>query len=224
MNDIHSVGYWKLLEADRFDSGIQMQLVSQRIEACLPGAYSKLSMDDYFVWRDRSIQNINQFIRDRKYSNSQPLDPIIDSSLACDDKIILERAQEKWQNVQAKDQIKVRVERIPTGYSLDDLYPPLVQYRSVLDQCLTAQDSHTPYGGSRPWGDIHLTFTIEASGKMDPSSYDGTFMAAAHNREFLDCLSTPFKQLVFPPPKDRLSVRVNVLYQAALPSASSKQS
>jgi len=205
-----TVGYWKLLGEGPDYYGFQNQWIRRRLDSCLRAASVGLDGDGYASLLGLYSQKVAEFIREKRPAEDERLEQVLEAVIPCEGPVTLGRTQEKWLKIQEEDSssIRARVVHAPIEYPLDDLYPPLLQYKMVLKECSAAQKTRPS-----PWGDMRVKFAIEPSGKIDPNSFEGTVMAAAHMREFADCLSTPFKQLVFPPPQDGLRVHVDVLYQ-----------
>ena len=104
---------------------------------------------------------------------------------------------------------RVVVEKVQPTYALDNLYPSLAAYAETYQQC----GQSYAMAGTTFWGDMHAAFTIDANGEINPGSFKATYPGDAYMRPFLNCASTAFKKLTFPPPKDQAAVSIEVLIQ-----------
>jgi len=101
------------------------------------------------------------------------------------------------------------IERVEPNYSLDALYPPLIEFGGILQKCAYTYSMHSKENEIW-WGDFHAEFRIDLSGKVDPISYNPLYPGAAYMKKFIDCVSVPFKALTFATPLGGKSVKANV--------------
>jgi hypothetical protein len=191
------------------DSGAQHRFVAQRLHACLQATTHTMNGDDFASWETLYFERVDRSIRGERVDQDEPLDRAAESAIPCDNIVAWRRAQEKWDDVQARDlpAVRVRVESVANDYPLDDLYPPIIGYRKEFQRCgqMTTREDATF------WGDMRAKFTIDPDGAVVPASFDATYPATAHMRQFIDCASSAFKALAFPRPKDRRPVAAQVL-------------
>ena len=203
-NGPFTVRFWKLL-----DSGAQHRFVGQRMRACLQATTHTMNDDDFASWEALYFERVDRSIRGGRVDHDEPLERAAAAAIPCEKIVAWQRAQEQWDDVQARDlpTVRVRVESVAHDYPLDDLYPPLIGYRKEFQRC----GRMTTREGATFWGDMRARFTIDPDGAVDPGSFDATYPATAYMRQFIDCASSAFRALTFPRPKDRRPVVTRVL-------------
>jgi hypothetical protein len=129
----------------------------------------------------------------------------------CDELNAWEREQEQWKINQSTigSARRVIIEQVQPLHSLNDLYPTLIEYAKVVEQCgQTSSRTDVIF-----WGDMRVDFTVNPGGAIDPGSVKATYPAVAYMRPFLDCASTAFKKLLFPKSIEDQPIRVTALIQ-----------
>lgn len=203
VNDPFTVKNWSELEPYQ-----KFELVMSRVEAC-GQASGGFSNDGYSISRTQRYEAVlDEQIRHRQFPDNQLLTIAVRAVVPCAELVAWEQGQEKWRSIQSKRSStrRVVVEKVQPTYSLDNLYPSLVAYAEVYQQCGQAYTR----AGSTFWGDMHASFTLDAQGKIE---LNATYPATTYMRPFLDCASTAFKKLSFPPPQNHQTVYIETLIQ-----------
>ncbi|MDE2511456.1 MAG: hypothetical protein KGL74_10060, partial [Elusimicrobia bacterium] len=102
--------------------------------------------------------------------------------------------------------IDVRISNVRPDYPHEDLNPPLKGFIPTLKKCV---DLHA---GASPWGEVYADFTVAPDGQVSSSSFRAQFIATQNAAVFTNCLSTPFKKLRFPAPKDGQAITASISY------------
>lgn len=209
VNDPFTVKNWAQLEPHQ-----KFELVMSRVDEC-GQASGGLSNDGYSIsWTQRYEAVLDEQIRNRQFPDNQLLTIAVKAVVPCAELVAWEQGQEKWRSIQSKSGSirRVVVEKVQPTYSLDNLYPAMVAYAEVYQRC----GQTSSMAGVTFWGDMHAAFTLDAQGGIDPASLKATYPGVggvAYMRPFLDCASTAFKKLSFPPPQNHLTVYIEATIQ-----------
>jgi len=206
VNDPFTVRYWTRLEPYQ-----KFQLVMSRVEACRQASGGFSNGGDSTSWTRQYEKVLDEQIRNHQFPDNQLLTIAVQTVAPCAELVAWEQGQEKWRSIQSKNDFprRVVVKKVQPTYSLDNLYPSLVAYAKVYQQC----GQTSSMAGYTFSGDMHATFTLDAHGGIDPASLKATYPGVAYMRPFLDCASTAFKKLSFLPPKNHKTVYIEVLIQ-----------
>jgi len=205
-NDPFTVREWLQLESYQ-----KYQLVSARVEVCRQAAGLTPRSGDDASWTTRYMAVLDKSIREHQFPDNEVLTTTMKKIVPCEELVAWEQDQEKWQAIQSKDKSarRVVVEQVHPKYPLDDLYPPLISYAKVFQQC-GQNSSRRDVTFS---GEMNAEFTINPNGTIDPRSVKAGYPGVAYMRPFLDCASTAFKKLAFPKSKDGQPIYVKTLIQ-----------
>ena len=210
VNDPFTVKNWSQLESYQ-----KFELVMIRVEACSQASGWFLNSGDQISWTQRYQAVMDEQIRSRQFPDNQLLTIAAKAVVPCAELVAWEQGQEKWRSIQSKrgSTRHVVVEKVQPTYSLDNLYPSLVAYAEVYQQCGQAYTR----AGITFWGDMHANITLDAQGRIE---LNASYPAVTYMRPFLDCASTAFKKLSFPPPQNHQTVYIEALIQVQPQSGS----
>lgn len=197
---------------DRLEPFQRLQVVSSRMDVCrehVPVHASQGNITNVIAQYEAEFE---KSIRKHQFPNTETLDRAVRSIVPCGELVAWEQGQEKWKAIQSKNLSgrRVVVEQVRPAYSVDLIYPPLIQYASALQKCAYTHSIHSP-NGSTWWGDFRADFAIAPSGMVDPDSYKAVYPGAAYMKKFIACASKHFQSLRFQPPSKGKSVQASVL-------------
>jgi hypothetical protein len=206
VNEPFTVRYWARLESYQ-----KFQLVMSRVEDCRQATVGVSISGDSTTWTHQYEKVLDEQIRNHQFPDNQLLVIAVRTVVPCAELVAWEQGQEKWRSIQSKNDFprRVVVKKVQPTYSLDNLYPSLVAYAEVYQQCGQASSM----AGFTFSGDMHATFTLDAHGGIDPASLKATYPGVAYMRQFIDCASTAFNKLSFLPPENHKTVFIEVLIQ-----------
>lgn len=206
VNNPFTVRYWTRLEQYQ-----KSQLVESRVEACSQVPGGVLNSADLSFWTQQYEAVLDEQIRSHQFPDNQLLTVTVQAVVPCAELVAWEQGQEKWRSIQSKNGSprRVVVERVEPTYPLGNLYPLLLDYAEVYQQCGQTYSRK----GSTFWGDMHADFELDTHGEIDPASLKATYPGVAYMRPFLECASNAFKMLSFLPPENHKPVHIEVLIQ-----------
>jgi hypothetical protein len=185
--------------------------VNRRVEVCRQAAGLTITSGSNTKWTTRYEAVLDTLIREHRFPENEVLTAAAMEVVPCDELIAWELEQEQWKINQSRigPAHRVIIEQVQPLHSLNDLYPTLIEYAKVFEQCGETSSRTDVFFR----GDMRVDFTVNPGGAIDPGSVKATYPAVAYMRPFLDCASTAFKTLTFPKSIEDQPIRVTALIQ-----------